>query len=167
MAVDQIELTDQPCKEETKQIHEEIKSFNTEISIHHREARKPGSATPLNLFVRDAEGALIGGLTATTYWGWLDIDDLWLDEGLRKQGIGSELMQMAEAEGVRRGCTQAQLSTFSFQAREFYEKLGYRVIGALHDYPPGSSFYWLRKDFNPAEWDVNEVEWDVNEVESL
>jgi len=153
MAVDnlQIEFTDQPCEEETKQIHEGIKAFNNEISIHHSEARKPGSATPLNLFVRDAEGTLIGGLTATTYWGWLDIDDLWLDERLRKQGIGTELMQRAEEEGIGRGCTRAQLSTFSFQARNFYEKLGYRVIGALDDYPPGETFFWMRKNFSEAD----------------
>ena len=152
-----IEFSDQPCEEETKQIHEGIKAFNNEISIHHREARKPGSATPLNLFVRDSEGVLIGGLTATTYWGWLDIDDLWLDESLRKQGIGTVLMQRAEEEGIRRRCTQAQLSTFSFQAKDFYEKLGYRVVGALDDYPPGSSLYWLRKDFSKADGDANEA----------
>ncbi len=158
MAVDQIELTDQPCKEETKQIHEQLKAFNTEISIHHREAREPNSATPLNLFVRDAEGTLIGGLTATTYWGWLDIDDLWLGESIRGQDIGTELMQMAETEAIRRGCKWAKLETFSFQARDFYEKLGYRVIGTLNDYPPGSSFYWMRKDFSEAECDISGAE---------
>ena len=147
----QIELTDQPRKEETKQIHEELKAFNTEISIHHREARKPGSATPLNLFVRDAHGVLCGGLTASTFWGWLEIDDLWLDESIRRQDIGTKLMQLAEAEAIRRGCKSAKLETFSFQARGFYEKLGYRVIGVLHDYPPGSSFFWMRKDFSEAK----------------
>ncbi len=65
---------------------------------------------------------------------------------------------MAETEAMRRGCKWARLETFSFQARGFYEKLGYRVIGALHDFPPGGSVYWMRKDFSEAEGDVGNVE---------
>ena len=146
-----IEFTDQPCQDEVREIHESIKAFNNEISIHHREGRNAGAITPLNLFVRDVHGNLIGGLTASTFWGWLAIDDLWLDESIRGQDIGTELMKKAEAEAIGRGCTSAQLSTFSFQAKGFYEKLGYRVIGALEDYPPGETFYWMRRDFGEAD----------------
>lgn len=39
-----------------------------------------------------------------------------------------------------------QLRTFGFQARGFYEKQGYRVVGALEDYPPGNAMFWMRKD---------------------
>jgi hypothetical protein len=38
------------------------------------------------------------------------------------------------------------LRTFSFQARRFYEKEGYRVVGELADYLPGETLYWVRKD---------------------
>ena len=37
------------------------------------------------------------------------------------------------------------LDTFSFQARRFYEKLGYVVFGELPDYPAGHSRYFLQK----------------------
>ena len=40
------------------------------------------------------------------------------------------------------------LSTFSFQARDFYQRHGYRVVGQLDDYPPGETFYWMRKELN-------------------
>ena len=39
------------------------------------------------------------------------------------------------------------LDTLSFQARPFYEKLGYRVYGQLEDFPAGSGHtrYYLTK----------------------
>ena len=95
----------------------------------------------------DRGGEIIGGLVADTYWDWLEINYLWLDERLRGHRLGARLLQAAEAEARRRGCRHAQLTTFSFQARGFYEKMGYRVVGQLDDYPPGGAYYWLRKDF--------------------
>jgi hypothetical protein len=38
-----------------------------------------------------------------------------------------------------------KLETFSFQARGFYEKCGYKVVGQLDDCPPGQRFYWMYK----------------------
>ena len=46
-------------------------------------------------------------------------------------------MQAMEAEAIRRGCRGAYLDTFSYQARPFYERLGYEVFGTLDDYPAG------------------------------
>jgi hypothetical protein len=54
---------------------------------------------------------------------------------------------IAETEVKSRGCSHAFLSTYSFRARGFYEKFGYRVVGQLDDYPPGQSYYWMRKNF--------------------
>jgi hypothetical protein len=46
---------------------------------------------------------------------------------------------------MRRGCVGVWLDTFSFQARGFYEKLGYRVFGEVADYPPGHTRHFLKK----------------------
>jgi GNAT superfamily N-acetyltransferase len=77
--------------------------------------------------------------------GWLDIRFLWIDEPFRKQGYARQLIQMAEDQARAHGCRHAEVSSFSFQARPLYEKLGYAVIAELRDYPPGHSHFLLWK----------------------
>jgi GNAT superfamily N-acetyltransferase len=127
-------------------IHEQIKAFNDRVSRHHR-AIRPVGPRPLDILVRDDNNEIVAGLIGSTYWGWLDIDDLWVTESMRGQGLGRRLLRMAEQEARARGCSRARLRTFSFQAHGFYGKEGYRVVGQLDDYPPGATFYWMRKDW--------------------
>ncbi len=112
-----------------------------------------GGAMPeyLVVTVRDDDGALVGGLVGATYLGWLQVHSVWLPDGLRGRGYGTELMAIAEREALRRGCTRALLETYSFQALPFYEKLGYAVFSRLADFPPGGARYVLTKDLaSPA-----------------
>jgi GNAT superfamily N-acetyltransferase len=98
---------------------------------------------PLAIFLR--EGARVAaGLAGDIYCGWLHVKYLWVSDGLRGRGVGRELMARAEAAARERGCHSAWLDTFSFQARGFYEKLGYEEFGRL-DYPPGHSRHFMRK----------------------
>ncbi|MEM7127385.1 MAG: GNAT family N-acetyltransferase [Chloroflexota bacterium] len=129
-----------------KFLHEQIRSFNNIYSMPHRQVRKVGLA-PLHIIVRGHEDRIVGGIAAFTYWNWLEIDNFWLEEGHRGRGVGRDVLTLAEHEAKSRGCLRASLRTFSFQARGFYEKQGYRIIGTLEDYPPGEAFYWMRKDF--------------------
>lgn len=122
----------------------QLKQFNNVRSPHHLHVRTH-PPRPFDLVLRDEAGVVVAGLVASTYWSWLDIEDLWVHEVLRGQGMGQALLTLAEAEARRRGCRYAMLTTFSFQARGFYEKLGYTVVGALPEYPPGETYYWLRK----------------------
>jgi len=95
--------------------------------------------------VKDDDGKLVGGLLGATYLGWLQIQVVWLDDSVRGQGYGSELMAIAEREGLRRGVQNAFVETLSFQALPFYEKLGYTVFSRLADFPPGGARYALTK----------------------
>jgi GNAT superfamily N-acetyltransferase len=100
----------------------------------------------LNVVARDAGGTVIGGLLGGTYWGWLHIDILCVDERYRGLRIGSRLLDAAEAEARRRGCLHAHLDTFEFQAPGFYEKHHYVRFGELDDLPPGHRRIFMRKD---------------------
>jgi GNAT superfamily N-acetyltransferase len=100
---------------------------------------------PINHFLRDEDGVIRGGILADLWGGWLHVRFLWVDEGLRQQGYGSQLLEAAEVEARTKGARQAHVETFSFQARPFYERHGYHVFGELNDYPPGHHYYYLRK----------------------
>ncbi|MGJ0194078.1 GNAT family N-acetyltransferase [Pantoea sp. RRHST58] len=100
---------------------------------------------PLNVILYDDDQHIQGGLLAHTWFGTLDIHYLWIDEAHRKHGTGRELMQKAEEEARRRGCHMAVVDTLSFQARGFYEKLGYRVYGEQDGYAQRFARYYLAK----------------------
>jgi GNAT superfamily N-acetyltransferase len=105
----------------------------------------PGEYSEFAVYVRDDDGTILGGILAEAGRGWLHVDILWVDERLRGQGYGARLLAAAEDEGRRHGCHGVYLDTFSFQARPFYERLGYEVFGTLDDYPKGHTRYFLRK----------------------
>jgi GNAT superfamily N-acetyltransferase len=88
---------------------------------------------------------ILGGLWGHTSLSHLHIDLLFVPETLRRTGLGRRLMGRAEDEAIERGCQGAWLDTFSFQARGFYERLGYTVFGTIEDYPPGHSRFFLKK----------------------
>jgi len=108
---------------------------------------REGDPEAFHIIAQDGD-QIVGGLVGKFWliWGWLEIDILWVAEAHRGQGLGSRLMAAAENEGRARGCLYAKLNTASFQAPGFYEKLGYRVYGALEGFPPGATSYSMRKE---------------------
>jgi GNAT superfamily N-acetyltransferase len=108
----------------------------------------PSNEKPVKFVARDELG-VVGGLLGHTKWNWLYVAKLWVDERARGQDVGTKLMNAAEELARSRGCTVASLDTFEYQARPFYEKLGYEVFGTLDDYPPGYRQFYLRKRLVP------------------
>lgn len=102
---------------------------------------------PLFMAMRDDNGMLAAGLIGDMWGGWLHITYLWVSEALRGQGTGKQLVTAAEEQAKLHDCRGVYLETFSFQARPFYEKLGYLVCGEIPDYPQGHTYYFLRKRF--------------------
>jgi GNAT superfamily N-acetyltransferase len=107
----------------------------------------PANDRPVELVVRDTDGAVIGGLLGNTKWGWLYVDKLWISDAARGQGIGSRLLARAEEIARERGCVGAFLSTFEHQARPFYEARGYHVFGTLDGFPAATRQFYLCKPF--------------------
>ncbi|MEP7155950.1 MAG: GNAT family N-acetyltransferase [Betaproteobacteria bacterium] len=105
----------------------------------------PGRGATLAVALRNASGAVVGGLWGSTGYGWLFTQLLAVPASMRGQGVGTEIMQCAEREAIARGCHGAWLDTFEFQARAFYEGLGYICFAELPDYPPGYSRFFMKK----------------------
>ncbi len=101
---------------------------------------------PLVITLRDRDGGpVLGGLWGATGYGWLFTQLLAVPDAARGQGVGTRLMQMAETEAKVRGCHSAWLDTFEFQARPFYEGLGYVCFGELPGYPTGFTRFFMKK----------------------
>ena len=127
-------------------ILDRLKAYNDAHSPHHRALREAGGSEPVAVMLHDARGRWVGGVCGDVHWGWLHVDDLLVADEYRGAGHGRALLLELERQAARRGATRSQLSTFHFQARGMYEKLGYRVVGEMIDLPPGGSMYWMRKD---------------------
>jgi len=126
---------------------EEVRRAIAAPLVRFNESRSgPSGNRPLVIELRDASGAIAGGLWGSTAYGWLFTQLLVVPEQSRGQGLGRRLMSMAEGEALKRGCHAAWLDTFEFQARAFYEQIGYSCFAELPDYPKGSSRYFLRKE---------------------
>jgi ribosomal protein S18 acetylase RimI-like enzyme len=97
------------------------------------------------LTLRDNHGEIMGGVVVGMFWGIAEIDFLWVHDDLRGQGFGRDLLTAAEREVNKHGCQYAYLTTYSFQAPEFYVKMGYAIVAEIADYPPGHSKFTLKK----------------------
>jgi ribosomal protein S18 acetylase RimI-like enzyme len=122
-----------------KAVQQGLEAFNREI------IGMEIVVAPLILAVRDENGKLCGGIVARTYTDSLYFDTVWVDQALRGAGHGRAMMMKAEDEGRRRGARHAWLATLSWQARPFYEKLGYRVFGEIPLLDGKHTRYFMQK----------------------
>lgn len=108
----------------------------------------PSNSRPLIITIRNTSNETVGGLWGDTGFQWLFTQFLAVPETLRGKGLGTRIMLMAEKEAIFRGCHSAWLDTFEFQARGFYERIGYECFGQLRDYPPGFSRHFMKKNLS-------------------
>ena len=140
MAVNKLKFIakENPSTEEIDELRMSLRAFNHQFA---------GEFKRTNLIhqVRDEEGKLVGGIFGSIAWDWLYIDLLWVDESVRGSGLGTELITLMEQTANAHGIRRYYLGTTSFQARGFYEKMGYTVCGEIEDFPPGHTNYFLKK----------------------
>ena len=109
----------------------------------------------INLAVRNGRAALIAGLAATTSYGWLRVNMLWVSTRHRRTGLGRQMMQEAIDLALERGCHAAWLETSNPQARTFYENLGFEVFAKLandaENVPVSHRRWFLRRTLTPSK----------------
>ncbi|CNH33379.1 GNAT family N-acetyltransferase [Yersinia pekkanenii] len=133
-----INVTDTPNPQDEEYVIDSLWAHNNKtemVDIH-----------PLFLTITDDNGKIVAGLVARTWWGGLEVQYLWVSDQYRNSGYGRQLMEKAEEEALKRGCHMAYVDTFDFQARGFYEKLGYCVYGDLGRYAKKYTRHYLAKE---------------------
>ncbi|HEY0105845.1 MAG TPA: GNAT family N-acetyltransferase [Rhizomicrobium sp.] len=81
--------------------------------------------------IRDTDGKVAGGVIGRLAGDSVYMEIVYADEAVRGTGLGREMMLLAEAEAKRLGAREAWLYTMSFQAKPFYEKIGYCQFAEL------------------------------------
>jgi GNAT superfamily N-acetyltransferase len=109
-------------------------------AVHFPRAQQQFCAT-----LRGPGDVIEGGITASSFWGWLYIVAIAIEPSWRGRGYGRRLLAEAEAWGLDCGCRNAWLMTMSFQARGFYERAGYAVFAELPDFPDAERRLFMRK----------------------
>ena len=133
-----IEIDENPDKNDIKILLSKLIEYNMEhLDIKEKK--------PVAVWCRDMNNQIAAGVSGHTFGHWLEIDYFCVDKPLRGTGVGSQLLKQMEETAVKRGCRFTILNTFSFQAKPFYEKHGYKEIFHIENYPKTSSKHFLIK----------------------
>jgi len=131
-------VLDAPDRGDVQYLYDRINEFNmsrTGIT----------DVRPLAVFVRDDRTEIVAGVHGWTWGGCCEVKTLWVHEQWRGLDLGTRLIAAVENEARARGARQIVLSTHSFQAPDFYRRLGFEPIGHFEDYPVGYQSIYLRK----------------------
>ena len=126
------------------EVFETLVSELREFNFSHMGTEK---SKPLSAIAKDENGNIIGGVSGRTIYNQFLIEVLWVSDSFRGQGLGRDLMALAEGEAKLRGCLAAQVDTLSFQAPDFYQKLGFEVVGKIDGIPDSPERYFLVKRY--------------------
>ena len=118
-----------------------LRQFNFQMMGEER-------SKPLMVVIRDDSGEIVGGIAGRTIYHQLLIEVLWVHDDKRGQGLGIQLMEIAEREAQKRGCIAAQVDTLSFQAPKFYEKMGFKIVGNVSGVKDSPDRYFLLKHYH-------------------
>lgn len=96
-------------------------------------------------FVEEEDGKILGAITGRAYYNEVHIGDLIVGKDCRKSGLGTKLVKAVEEYYSGKCYDIITLTTFGFQAPEFYKKLGYKIEFVRENKDPKLSKYFLSK----------------------
>ncbi|MEO0456811.1 MAG: GNAT family N-acetyltransferase, partial [Cyanobacteria bacterium P01_A01_bin.114] len=96
--------------------------------------------------VTDKDGALIAGLKGEIAFQTAHVAELWVDEALRGQGVGAQLLAKADEHARAQGCTRIQIETRNPNARRLYAAQGYKLFGEIPNFDGPHSLVYMIKD---------------------
>ena len=133
---------------EVRVLEEELESHKGFIDEYLKEYKRKNNLNILQeeiLYVAMDNDVFCGGIYLQAYQDSLYVDLLAVNVDYRGRNIGTKLMEFAEKYARERNFESIDLGTTEFQARPFYEKLGYKVVFTRQNYPIGYECYTLHK----------------------
>ncbi|HHF7345045.1 TPA: GNAT family N-acetyltransferase [Legionella feeleii] len=124
--------------------HDDIKWLKGALNQYNAEVL-PDNNHHFTVINRASDASIIAGAFIWTHGDTMYLDTLYVDKKYRKQGLGSLVLQTAEAKGLTLNCRRCITDTLGFQAQQFYEKLGYKVIAEVSGYIQGYARFYLEK----------------------
>ena len=119
--------------------------INREFTVFGKESGVELNYDEFCFVAEDGNGQIIGVITGRAYYNEVHIGDLVIDKEHRRVGVGSKLVEEVENAYKGKGYEKITLTTFGFQAPEFYRKLGYVIEFVREDREPKLSKYFLAK----------------------
>lgn len=138
-----IEIDLKPTEKDAQLLSKGIDDFNHAVIPNLESIQEE---VKFFVFVRDEKQKIVGGIRAICFWNTLHIELFWLSEACRGKGAGRDLITKAEQFAVENGCDKAFVETTSWQAKPFYEKMGYQLMATLQGRPKGYASHYLTKE---------------------
>ncbi|MBA8666715.1 GNAT family N-acetyltransferase [Holosporaceae bacterium 'Namur'] len=96
-------------------------------------------------FVAYQGNEFIGAIVVELFWSQLHIKYLYVKKEYRGQNLGNQLTEHALNSGRSHKCDFAFVETMSFQALDFYKKVGFELEFTRAGYAKNTSFHYLKK----------------------
>ena len=142
-----IELEDDMLNIEYREnLEEELYCMiNTEFNKYATKNCVTCNYTPFN-FVAKEDDKIVGIITGHSYYKEVHIGDLIILEQYRNKNIGTKLIETVENYFKNKGFENINLTTYNFQAPDFYKKCGFKVefIRENKEEPKLTKYYFVK-----------------------
>jgi GNAT superfamily N-acetyltransferase len=107
----------------------------------------PWDPKSFTFYIKNLEDKVIAGL-----WGYYlegrfaNIEFCWVEEKQRGKKLGAKLMKEAVEFLKSHKCPYVELYTLDFQAKPFYEKYGFVLLGTIPGWGLGRDAHFMRKE---------------------
>lgn len=116
------------------------------LRAHNLNGGITSNSTRVNLLLRDQSENVVGGLLGAIYWGWLDLQTLWIDESARGQGYGTQLLNQAIQMTLTDNSPHIYADVIDIQNLGFFHHHRFQTFATLPDRPKRQTTHFLRKD---------------------
>lgn len=129
----------------------QVDALEDRLYAYNAQATDRDDAHGIGFVVESQSEGLLGAAAGYSWAGVAELQQLWVADAHRGQGLGRQLLDAFIGAAAARGARRVFLATYDFQAPEFYERAGFVRIAELVDWPEGHSNIIRRLDLSSVE----------------